>query len=457
MSVEVQTVADVRTKADNIQPLFPQGPIVPEPILRSMQDGNHFSAHTYPQPEELHPRRPDTTGNGNGNNHHAGDQQTQSSARVPLPPRNSQPSQASPPSGPMSSNFTIPPRPRPGRKPIPQEDAADRRRLQNRVAQRNFRDKRQQKLHETQMELEERKQDYQERINELERQLAEVRREKKAQDAALKAAEHRADEAEKKLQQSQLDAAGRTTQAQAQAAFQPAIAINTTHRAPMGAYGGSSVPTPPEEVNNNVYYDETDYTNAFRFGQQPANPLRPTVSNDSMDFSRGMDTDDRCGFCTDDQNCACKNEARQNANETCVAAAVGPGTCDACRRDPDRARQCQELANGASFGLATRPSNSEGPRLFDNGQGGMSMSMAPPSAPRKSCSAMVDSFRQYGERNSSISDLFGGQVRAYPVAGGGYEIEDHEAAQVLQSLSRRGTMVSESSGQMSGDESARRG
>ena len=42
------------------------------------------------------------------------------------------------------------------------------------------------------MELEERKQDYQERINELERQLAETRREKKAQDAALKAAERRA-------------------------------------------------------------------------------------------------------------------------------------------------------------------------------------------------------------------------------------------------------------------------
>ncbi|KAI7132692.1 hypothetical protein KC324_g16872, partial [Hortaea werneckii] len=86
---------------------------------------------------------------------------TASNARVPLPPQGSSGSSsaggaAPASSGPMSSNWTPPPRPRPGRKPIPQEDAADRRRLQNRIAQRNFRDKRQQKLYETQQELEER-------------------------------------------------------------------------------------------------------------------------------------------------------------------------------------------------------------------------------------------------------------------------------------------------------------
>ncbi|KAI7041090.1 hypothetical protein KC366_g5458, partial [Hortaea werneckii] len=89
---------------------------------------------------------------------------TSSNARVPLPPQSSSGSgsgsgsssaggAAPSTSGPMSSNWTPPPRPRPGRKPIPQEDAADRRRLQNRIAQRNFRDKRQQKLYETQQEL----------------------------------------------------------------------------------------------------------------------------------------------------------------------------------------------------------------------------------------------------------------------------------------------------------------
>lgn len=417
MSVEVQSPADVGPKA-GIQPLFPPGAVqglIPDPVLRSMQPGNPFSTpSTFPQPEELHPRR---------ESHYAADQQAETPARVPIPPQSARPSQsqASPSSGPMSSSVTIPPRPRPGRKPIPQEDAADRRRLQNRIAQRNFRDKRQQKLLETQLELEDRKQDYQERINELERQLDEMRREKKAQDAAIKAAEQRASDAEKKMQQLQQSMVhnGRGT---TQTAFPGAFAMNAPQRASMGAYAGNSAFTPPEDNS----YHETDYTNAFRNGSQQhqhGHALRPSVSNDSMDFSRGMDYDDRCGFCTDDQNCACKNEARQRANEIGVAAPGPPGTCDACQRDPDRARQCRELAMGAT------------------------MSMAPPSAPTTSCSTMVENFRSYGEHNASISDVLGGrQVRAYPAAAGGYEIEDHEAAQVLQSLSRRGTLVSESSG-----------
>lgn len=55
--------------------------------------------------------------------------------------------------GPMSAGVTIPPRPKPGRKPIEAIHAQDRRRVQNRVAQRNFRDKRQMKLTEAQEEL----------------------------------------------------------------------------------------------------------------------------------------------------------------------------------------------------------------------------------------------------------------------------------------------------------------
>lgn len=44
--------------------------------------------------------------------------------------------------GPMNRQVTIPPRPKPGRKPINHENATDRRRQQNRDAQRVFRDKR---------------------------------------------------------------------------------------------------------------------------------------------------------------------------------------------------------------------------------------------------------------------------------------------------------------------------
>ncbi|KAK4544264.1 hypothetical protein LTR36_004474 [Oleoguttula mirabilis] len=446
---EARRVANARTRAE-LQALFNSAHI-PEPVLRSMQEGGPFLPSTYARPEEVHPRRPDI-----GGSHDLDGRFAQGAARVPLPPQNLNPiAQAPLPSGPMSSNVVIPPRPRPGRKPIPQEDAADRRRLQNRIAQRNFRDKRQQKLWETQVELEERKQDYQERINELERQLDDLRREKKTRDKALKAAERRAMEVEKLLQQSLIHG-GRTTAGYPPNGLQSTAAATFPPPPAMGAYGASSVPTPPEES-----YFETDYTNAFQSGQrQTGHPLRPTISNDSvhMDFSRGMDSDDRCGFCTDDQNCACRNESRQNAHEAASGAtAIAPGSCDDCRRDPTRAQACRDLATGASF--APRPSTSEGSRLFDNNNGngngngnGLAMSMAPP---RISCSAMVESFRQYGERTSSISELLGGQMRAFPLATGGYEIEEHEAAQVLQSLSRRNTMVAEPLGRMSVEDASR--
>ena len=64
-------------------------------------------------------------------------------------------------------------RPKPGRKPLPPEDATDRRRVQNRLAQRNFRDKRQQRLSETLQQLEHNKQEYQQEITDLTRKHGE--------------------------------------------------------------------------------------------------------------------------------------------------------------------------------------------------------------------------------------------------------------------------------------------
>ena len=74
-------------------------------------------------------------------------------------------------SGPMSGSVTIQARPKPGRKPIPHEDAQDRRRVQNRVAQRNFRDKRQQKLQDAVDELAARKLEYETKVSEAQRQI----------------------------------------------------------------------------------------------------------------------------------------------------------------------------------------------------------------------------------------------------------------------------------------------
>ena len=83
---------------------------------------------------------------------------SQKSERVPIPRASSVSQQRR--SGPMSADVVLRERARPGRKPMTQDDTGDRRRKQNREAQRAFRDKRQQKLADTQQELEERKQEY---------------------------------------------------------------------------------------------------------------------------------------------------------------------------------------------------------------------------------------------------------------------------------------------------------
>ncbi|TKA78722.1 hypothetical protein B0A55_04532 [Friedmanniomyces simplex] len=139
-------------------------------LQSSNPTGLHIS-NLYSQPEELHPRA------GGGRDSDASS--IQRDDRVPIQPAGAQgPTQVARASGPMSSSVVIPNRPKPGRKPIAQEDAADRRRIQNRMAQRSFRDKRQQKLADTQLELEERKREYEKKVNELERNLDAERREK---------------------------------------------------------------------------------------------------------------------------------------------------------------------------------------------------------------------------------------------------------------------------------------
>ena len=80
---------------------------------------------------------------------------------------------------------------KPGRKPIDEPEASDRRRTQNRLAQRNFRDKRQQKLFDTQQELENNKVAYREDIMDRERDLEAMRIKYKNMQRAMNKCEQR--------------------------------------------------------------------------------------------------------------------------------------------------------------------------------------------------------------------------------------------------------------------------
>jgi hypothetical protein len=304
-------------------------------------------------------------------------------------------------------------------------DAQDRRRNQNRQAQRNFRDKRQQKLEETTIELERVRSRYQESMQawhqeeEMNRQklIAALERAAQAEERAARAEEQLriANERVEKLQQQQQAA---------QIPLPPASSI--------GAFRtGMAPPAQPREATTPTSYPhEIDFTN---FGRPLANGFASrsiaSVNDDSqMDFR--MEQDDKCGFCTDDSNCACREASR--AEETVripepvpAQAATLPGDCEKCRADPERARACRELASATRM---TVRAVDNPPRPILNGGDPMDTS----------CSTMVDKFNQFGERTASIADLFGRrQMRAYPRPSGGYDLEEADAAEVLTSLHRR--------------------
>ncbi|KAK0899330.1 hypothetical protein LTR02_009730 [Friedmanniomyces endolithicus] len=364
--------------------------------IQRMQPGNAVGLEigsVYSHAEELHPR------GGAGRDSDASSVQQED--RVPIQPAGAPGSnQVARASGPMSSSVVIPNRPKPGRKPIAQEDAADRRRIQNRMAQRSFRDKRQQKLADTQMELEERKRAYEKTINELERKLAAERREKQELAAQIEGMVARLRNAEGGAGQPQIKM--RQTQPFGSSAgyigTAPALSLNTNQR-PYSGYGPSSEMTPPGDSA----FLEQDFT-AYRAGAMH-NGLRQAMGNDgssSMDF--GTNIGGNCGFCTDDQNCA------------------------SCRTDPSRAQACRDLATVANF--SSQPSTADPSGMY---------------APRTSCSQLVGQFRQMGERRGSISEYFDGQIQAYPNAvEGGFDVDEQQAAEVLQTLSssRRRSMVS---------------
>ncbi|KAF2170756.1 hypothetical protein M409DRAFT_51018 [Zasmidium cellare ATCC 36951] len=338
-------------------------------------------------------------------------------------------------SGPMSTSVTVPSRPRPGRKPIPQEDAADRRRLQNRIAQRNFRDKRQQKLQEALVELEDKKKQYQAEIADMNRRMEESRRSTRELEQRLNAqiqslvkqaesAEQRALRAEKRNQELEKQLQASKTQQQqlpSIANFRPAQPATTQTGNHM-----KDLSTPPTSENGM----EVDFTN---FGRPTGSGygLHQTMTNDSnqMDYQTG----DHCGFCTDLQNCACAQEKAEAAAEKPVPVSL-PGSCDQCRADPVRAQACRDMA--ASTQISARP-----PTTDDAAMTGVTTTTSMPPPPRRTCASMVDSFNKFGERTSSIASLFGGgRLNTYPAPnGGGYEFEETEAAQVLSNLHRRST------------------
>jgi hypothetical protein len=146
----------------------------------------------------------------------------------------------------------------------------------------------------------------------------------------------------------------------------------------------------------------------------------------------GLGADDRCGFCSDAWNCVCKqNDVAEPEPQ--------PGNCEACIADPERAHACRQLAASAQY-PGFRPLSSDN---INNDNNTSAISAAQSSSMvrsdshfgRISCEQLMDRATNAGQQFTSVAELFGKQIHAYPSSSGRYEVEEHEAAQALQSLS----------------------
>ncbi|KAK3679650.1 hypothetical protein LTR78_000025 [Recurvomyces mirabilis] len=329
---------------------------------------------------------------------------------VPLPPLRA-PASVAPvtrASGPMSSTVHLKPRPKPGRKPIAEDDRVNIRRQQNRQAQRNFRDKRQQKLADTMTELQDNKKDYESQINEMRRQSAlDVAAARKAartamQEAAtLKRRYSMRDEHVALPQHSRPPYTRRN----------PNLAVDTalTTAAPRGYGFDPYVVTPPTD---SAISNEIDFTS---YGRRRSQRHSRTLSGSSLN---GMQVEDMCGFCTDSANCVCRT--KMTANDPTRTG--GPGSCEACQNDPVVKAKCLALFEATSVVDET----------------------ASPNTSTMACAEVLNQMQAASAEEVRVRDiqqrLGRGELDSYmSMTGPGFEIESHTAAKILQSFKTNGS------------------
>lgn len=216
------------------------------------------------------------------------------------------------------------------------------------------------------------------------------------------------------------------------------------------------MPTPPED--NADPQLETDFT--AMFARPKPQPFVSIVDEDQTMADSPIGEADHCGFCTRPDNCLCRPEdnspqilppiseqratvvpLKKNLSATpsyleAPTRASGPGSCDMCLADPEKARQCQEMARMTHFADEQKKASSSTVMSSDTAR-------AMATDARISCS---DFLTRAGQRNVQLGPDIYGRVHVYPYArredGAGsshspaMEIDAHDAAHALAEMSR---------------------
>jgi flagellar biosynthesis GTPase FlhF len=325
------------------------------------------------------------------------------------------------------------------------DHANDRRKVQNRQAQRNFRDKRAQKVDDLQTALRDTKaelqQERQDNANTFHAQQARINKlviEKRASEDNAAFWERKYEEERKLRLATERDNANlRELQSQSGELHSRYVSKQLGFPNSIVQTAGRSMALPPTSntMNTGMHHDHVNQDpdpyaeheidinaewskGAFNKGPKTTNG-QVDWTGSSMDIDKAMGGN--CGFCNIDSGsgpCPCREEAVSSEPKPTLA----PGGCDACIADPERAARCKALADRAE--VSQRPDTRH--------------DSIPQQTGYMSCSKLFDSTNL---PLPSISELFRGDFHAYPSRNStaGFDVNEHEVARVLQNLRNNGS------------------
>lgn len=336
-----------------------------------------------------------------------------STSFTPITSTAASPTAASPlGAGPTGRSYVVPPRPKPGRKPATDEPAS-KRKAQNRESQRAFRARKAAKLTEMQEQADVMNRQHREELNEMLAEQHRLSSEANIIQAQLDEARENLQRVTKerdywKDRSSQIEAQHNTLQQRLREQNYPLNPYSdqgpvffpqhgSPTRSPMGSFSGYSSPKSMPQIGCGNCKLGGDCACIAGFSQAPnpfagpgpviqppprtcASPMKGVqfqvvdpFADREIDFTaqfskRGRaeqhpsgsllaphssnEQDSKCGFCTDDSNCLCRDQTLQfqdvpHTDDGTLPSGVkptGPGSCDACQSNPKQRAWCQRVA-----------------------------------------------------------------------------------------------------------------
>ena len=354
-------------------------------------------------------------------------------SKVAIPIRRPDGPTITPPSGPRSRAIVLQPLAKPGRKTIESSDLDDqksKRQEQNRKSQRRHRDKKTKREEYLEFNMQLHDQSLKDLVGNhnnqraaWEAERAEFRQQRANLEMRLRQAEHALATATRPGPFMPRDSITDNTNMAAGTPAQYAMPGQSPYGKPQIAH------MPPPE--HHAY--ETDFTNTF------ARTVSSNITSSNDLGLSGLGADDHCGFCKLEPGSYC--QCKQN-DVVEPEPQPRPGGCVRCIADPERAQACRQLATSALYPRfrplhSTDDNNDDNRNSLTSASDSLSMKRSDSPFGRISCEQLMDRATDTSHQVSwtSVAETLGKQIHAHPASNGRYEVEEHEAARALQSLS----------------------